>query len=76
MQSSGNSQTTVLVHMIRDTPFLSLRGAQIHRGDEAISVDLTGNEIATPRQVGARNDTKGYYPMSQTYYAMSLNHLD
>jgi len=25
------------------------------------------NEIATPRQVGARNDTEGYYPMLQTY---------
>jgi len=25
------------------------------------------NEIATPRQVGARNDTEGHYPMLQTY---------
>jgi len=25
------------------------------------------NEIATPRQVGARNDTEGYHPMLQTY---------
>jgi hypothetical protein len=24
-------------------------------------------EIATPRQVGARNDTEGYYSMLQTY---------
>jgi hypothetical protein len=25
------------------------------------------NEIATPRQVGARNDMGGYYPMLRTY---------
>ena len=62
--------------MISDTPFLSLRGAQIHRGDEAISVDLAGNEIATPRQVGARNDTEGYYPMLQAYYKVSLTYLN
>jgi len=32
----------------------SLRGAPVHRGDEAILVE--GHEIATPRQVGAHND--------------------
>ena len=44
--------------------------------DEAISVDLAGNEIATPRQVGVRNDTEGYYPMLQTYYKVSLIYLN
>jgi hypothetical protein len=43
--------------------------------DEAISVDLAGNEIATPRQVGVRNDTEGYYSMLQTYN-MSLIYLN
>jgi hypothetical protein len=62
--------------MISDTPFLSLRGAQIHQGDEAISVDVAGNEIATPRQVGARNDTESYYPMLQVYYKVSPIHLN
>jgi hypothetical protein len=38
------------------TPLLPLRGVPIHRGDEAISVARI--EIATPRQVGARNDTE------------------
>jgi hypothetical protein len=42
------NQYGVLVHMISDTSFVSLRGASIHRGDEAILVDLVGNEIATP----------------------------
>ena len=53
--------------MISDA-FLLLRGAFSLRrceehSDEAISVELAGNEIATPRQVGARNDREGYYPM-------------
>jgi hypothetical protein len=33
------------------------------------------NEIATPRQVGARNDTEGYYPVLQTY-KVSLIYLN
>jgi hypothetical protein len=60
----------VLVQYLSDT-FLSLRGAFSLRrceehSDEAISVDLVGKEIAAPRQVGARNDTEGYCPISQT----------
>lgn len=45
-------------------PLVSLRGASIHRGDEAISVE--GIETATPRQIGTCNDPEGHYPMSQT----------
>ena len=72
-------QASVLVQYLSDT-FLSPRGAFSLRrceehGDEAISVDLEGNEIATPRQVGARNDTERYYPMLQTYYEVSLIYL-
>jgi len=37
----------------------------MHRGDEAIWADSVGNEIATSRQVGTRNDMEGYYPMLQ-----------
>jgi hypothetical protein len=48
--------------MIGDTSFSSLRGA---KGDEAIWVAAI--EIATPRQVGARNDMGGYDPTLQTY---------
>jgi hypothetical protein len=66
-------QPLILVQYLSDTSFLSLRGAEIPclrfgassaiplmslrgaEGDEAISVE--GYEIATPRQVGAPNDT-------------------
>ena len=44
-----------------DTFLLLIRAFSLSRceehSDEAIPVDLVGNEIATPRQVGARNDT-------------------
>jgi|GEM_PF-4953553 hypothetical protein len=33
------------------------------RSDEAILMVSMRMEIATPRQVGARNDTEDYYPM-------------
>jgi hypothetical protein len=67
--------------MISDTSFLSLRGAiatkqslsEIHQSN--YSRLQVRNEIATPRQVGARNDTEGYYPMLQTYN-VSLNYLN
>jgi hypothetical protein len=39
-------------------------------------MDFGGNEIATPRQVEARNDTEGYYPMLQTYYEVSQIYLN
>jgi hypothetical protein len=70
----------VLVQYLSDT-FLSLKRAFSLRrceehSDEAISVDLVGNEIATPRQVGARNDAESYYPMLQTYYKASLIYLN
>ena len=68
--------------MTSDT-FLSLRGARFlaptSRGSEQAPQSLSEvpqsnysrlwlrNEIATPRQIGARNDTEGYYPMLQTY---------
>jgi len=73
-------QEVVLVQYLSDT-FLSLRRVFSLRrceehSDEAISVDLAGNEIATPRQVGARNDTQDYYPMLQTYYKVSLIYLN
>jgi len=73
-------QRCVLVRYLSDT-FLSLRGALSlrrceERSDEAISVELVGNEIATPRQVGARNDTEGYYQMLQTYYKVSPIYLN
>ena len=76
----SNCQAGVFVQYISDT-FLSLRVAFSFRrceehSDEAISVDLAGNEIATPRQVGARNDTEDYYPMLQTYYKVSLIYLN
>ena len=37
---------------------LSLRGAPIHQGDEAISEGLLGKEIAALRIRSARNDKK------------------
>jgi hypothetical protein len=67
------------VQYLSDT-FLLLRGAFSLRhceeqSDEAIWMDLARNEIATPRQVGARNDMGGYYPMLQGYYKLSLSYL-
>ena len=49
---------------------LSLRGAPIHRGDEAISVDLAGNEIATHLS-GARNDREGRARNDNPYYVIA-----
>lgn len=42
----GICQQVVLAQHLGNTSFLSLRGALIHRGDEALSVE--DNEIATP----------------------------
>ncbi|MGA8849464.1 MAG: hypothetical protein WB564_06560 [Dehalococcoidia bacterium] len=75
-----NCLTTVLVQYLNDT-FLSLSGAFSlcrceEHSDEAISVDLAGNEIATPRQGEARNDMEGYYQMLQTYCKVSPIYLN
>jgi hypothetical protein len=49
---------------------VSLRGAQIQRGDEAIPVDLAGNEIATHLS-GARNDGEGRARHDNPYYVIA-----
>jgi len=68
------------LQVISDTSFLSLRGARFltcgsEQAPQSLSEVLQSNysrlrlrdEIATPRQVGARNDTEGYYPMLQAH---------
>ena len=73
-----NAQEMVLVQYLSDTSSLSLPGAIATKQSlsEVPQSNYNGlrlqNEIATPRQVGARNDTEGYYPMLQTYKVLLI----
>jgi hypothetical protein len=68
--------------MISDTSFLSLRGAIFlayasEQAPQSPSVIVRsrrrqsnlggGMRLPRPDKIGARNDTKGYYPMLQAY---------
>jgi hypothetical protein len=53
-----------------------LPAAQLWQAGRSNLGGIGGNEIATPRQVGARNDTDGYYPMLQIYYKVSPTYLN
>jgi hypothetical protein len=62
-------QRGIPIQYLSDTFFLSLRGAPINRATKQSLSEIHQsnhsrlqlcNEIATPRQVGARNDTGGY----------------